>query len=79
MGSSGRAIEAIGTRLVTRHAGDVRGTETPGAGQAVSSPMDGAERPAPPFAYADNYLIDLKARIILEVKAKHAHTHYHGS
>jgi hypothetical protein len=41
--------------------------------------MDGAERPAPPFAYADNYLIDLKAAIILDVKAKHAHTHHHGS
>jgi hypothetical protein len=44
--------------------------------------MDGAERvrlPAPPFAYADNYLIDLKAAIILDVKATHAHIHHHGS
>jgi hypothetical protein len=35
--------------------------------------------PAPPFAYADNYLIDLKAAIILDVNAAHAHTHHHGS
>jgi hypothetical protein len=31
-------------RFPTRHVRDFRGTETPGAGQAVSSPMDGAER-----------------------------------
>ena len=76
MGSSGRAIEAIGTRLATRHV-DVRGTET----RLLARQRTGrnGRLPAPPFAYADNYLIDLKAAIILDVKAKHAHTHHHGS
>jgi hypothetical protein len=32
-----------------------------------------------PFAFADNYLIDLKAAIILDIKVTHAHTHQHGS
>jgi hypothetical protein len=81
MGSSGRAIEAIGTRLVTRHIGDVRGLKRQEPVRLLARQWTGrnGRLPALPFAFADNYLIGLKAAIILDIKVTHAHTHQHGS